>query len=468
MSERPKATGGGSRRPDLDTFYTINADGSRNFLHPADVSGRWQARKNAVFALLIVIYMVLPWIRVHGAPAIWIDIPHRAAYLFGRTFTNQDFYLMFFLVSGMGFALFVLTALWGRIWCGFACPQTVWLEGVFRKIERLIEGKREVRIRRNQGPAGFDKIWRKGLKHVLFVALSIFAAHLFLAYFIPVRELLQAMAGPPSEHRFAFGWMAVMSGILYFDFAWFREQVCVVVCPYGRLQSVLIDGDSKLVGYDRERGEPRGRVGEAEGDCIDCGRCVVVCPTGIDIRNGLQMECVGCGNCIDACDEVMDRVERPRGLVRYDSQRGFESGSRRPFFRPRVLLYAVLGLIGLTVFSLAAGRRATFEVRALRSPGMPYILDQGTLRNMINLDVQNKENAARVYGIEVSFPPDGPSPLVVLPQPRMRLEALTDRRIVAVASLPLDLYREPIPMRITVRDSLSGEVRAVTVKFLGP
>lgn len=513
-----------ARRPDLETVYTINTDGSRNFLHPADVSGRWQVRKYVVWAILIAVYAILPWIRVGGHPAVWIDIPHRQAFLFGRTFTNQDFYLVFFLVSGAGFALFALTALWGRIWCGFACPQTVWLEGVFRRIERWIEGKREVRLRRNRQPMSLDKLWRKGLKHLLFLALAAFAAHLFLAYFLPVRELLAAIGGPPRAHWTAFLWMAVMTGILYFDFAWFREQVCLVVCPYGRLQSVLIDRDTKLIGYDARRGEPRGKAGArpaggdpamaggtgggtaSAGDCVDCARCVVVCPTGIDIRNGLQMECVGCANCIDACDEVMDRLGRPRGLVRYDSQRGFEEGRARPLLRPRVFLYAALGLAGLVVSTLAAGRRASFEVRALRSPGMPYVLERGSLRNVFQVDVQNKEDAPRTYFLHVEGgeaavagtgagatgaqagassgdpelrggPPasassgrvaPGARPRIILPMDRVRLEAFADARVVAVATLALDAWREPIPLRFAVTDSASGVRREVLVKFLGP
>jgi cytochrome c oxidase accessory protein FixG len=283
-----------------------------------------------------------------------------------------------------------------------------------------------------------------------------------------VRDLLHAVSGPPAEHRVAFAWMAVTSAILYFDFAWFREQVCLVVCPYGRLQSVLIDVDTAIIGYDGRRGEPRGKPGEAAGDCIDCGRCIAVCPTGIDIRNGLQMECVGCANCIDACDEIMERAGRPRGLIRYDSQRGFEQGTRRRLLRPRVLLYAFLGLLGLSVSIAAGGRRATFEVRALRNPGLPYVLDQGVLRNVLLLDLQNKENAPRTYVLALQPEGAGAVPSIILPESRLRLGALESRRIVAVATLPLDDYREPVPLRFSVRDSVSGVERAAEAKFLGP
>lgn len=314
------------RRPDLDTVYTINADGSRNFLHPADVHGVWQVRKNIIWFVLLAIYVVTPWIPINGQPAVNFDIADRTAFLFGETFTNQDFYLLFFLVSGLGFGLFVATSLWGRVWCGYACPQTVFLEALFRRFERWIEGAREVRIRRNLGPNSWDKVWRKGVKHLVFVGLAWLTAHAFLAYFFQPRELLVAVTGPPGDHWAAFLWGTIWTGVLYFNYAWFREQTCLIICPYGRAQSALIDKDTVMIGYDEERGEPRSKkrataeslkAAEAKaaegggpialptaGDCIDCHRCVAVCPTGIDIRNGLQMECIGCANCIDACDDI--------------------------------------------------------------------------------------------------------------------------------------------------------------------
>lgn len=268
------------RRPDLESVFTINEDGSRNFLHPADSRGRWKARKTFVFTLLVLISALLPWIEVGGHPAVWIDIAGRRAFLMGRSFTNQDFYLTFFLISGAGFGLIVLTSLWGRVWCGFACPQTVWMEGVFRPIERLLEGPREIRIRRNHGPWTGDWFLRKGVKHLLFLALSWTMAHLFLAYFIPVRELLHALRSSPAQHPTAFAWMAIMTAVLYFDFAWFREQTCLVVCPYGRLQSALIDGDTVIIGYDAKRGEPRGKWGRRQATASIVGAALSSVPPG--------------------------------------------------------------------------------------------------------------------------------------------------------------------------------------------
>jgi cytochrome c oxidase accessory protein FixG len=465
--EKPQEPRGRPRLPDLDTVYTINTDGTRNFLHPADVAGRWQQRKSIVFAILIAIYAVLPWIMIGGHPAVLIDIPRREAFLFGRTFTNQDFYLLFFLISGIGFGLFVLTALWGRIWCGFACPQTVFLEGVFRRIERWIEGPRETRIRRNQSPMSGGKFARKTVKHLSFLGLSLLLAHVFIAYFIPARDLWGVVRSDPANHWTAFLWVVVMTGILYFDFSWFREQTCLVVCPYGRLQSAMIDSDTIVIGYDAGRGEPRSKTAENAGDCIDCRRCVVVCPTGIDIRNGLQLECVGCANCVDACDEIMDRMGRPRGLVRYDSRRGFETGARRKLLRPRVALYVALGLVGLTVASFAVTRRTNFEVHALRTRGMPYTLDAGAIRNLLQVNVQNKGKEPRVFRITLDA--RGQSGITtVIAEPRLALEGLADATVPIFVTMPQDAYSAAFPVTIAVRDSASGEVRQVEARFLGP
>ncbi len=463
--ERPKA-----RRPDLDTMFTINADGSRNFLHPADVRGRFQRRKNVVFAILLLIYVGLPWVTIGGHPAVHLDLPGRNAFLFGATFTNQDFYLVFFLLSGLGFALFVATALWGRIWCGYACPQTVFLEGVFRRVERWIEGPRDTRIRRNAGPLTPDKAWRKTVKHAAFLVLAWLNAHAFIAYFIPAQELLAAVTGPPGAHMTAFLWGTAWTAILYFDYAWFREQTCLVICPYGRAQSAMIDADTIVIGYDAARGEPRSKASAADGgDCIDCFRCVAVCPTGIDIRNGLQMECVGCGNCVDACDDVMAKVDRPPGLVRYDSQRGFAGEARRGLLRPRVFVYAALALVGLSVAAFTGARRTPFEVRVLRSRGLPYELDGDVIRNVVNLHVQNKLSRDAVFHLARSGEAPGPEALdMVIAQPRLALESLQDAVTPVILTFPRAEWTAPFPFRLAVTDSATGRAQDVELRFRGP
>jgi len=425
----------------------LRPDGGRSFVVPADVSGRHTRRRYAIFALLLCVYILTPWVQIGGHPAVFLDIEQRAFHLFGATFNAQDFWLTFFLVSGLGFLLIVVTALWGRVWCGYACPQTVFLEGVYRRVERLIEGPRNVRLKRDRAGVSFDRILRKSAKHLLFLLLSFVVAHVFMSYFVSLPALFDMMRERPREHPEAFAWAAGMTLLMYGNFAWFREQLCLIVCPYGRLQSVLSDSDSLLIGYDVRRGEPRGKAKQqGAGDCVDCGRCVVVCPTGIDIRNGLQMECIGCAGCVDACDDVMTKLGRPTGLIRYDSQSGL-TGAPKRFLRPRLYVYAALGLLGLVVGTSLARTRAPFEANVLRLSGAPYVLEDGgaRVRNALELHVVNKHGeptAFRVGGV-----PD-PALSYVVGMPRIELGSLEGRRIPIFVHAPNDGRKRTLRLRI--------------------
>ena len=419
------------RRPDVDTLFSVNPDGSRNAIHPADVAGRFQRRKRALWLLLVAIYLAVPWLKVGGHPALLIDIPHRHFYLFGQTFNAQDFWLAFFLVTGVGFALFMAAALFGRVWCGYACPQTVFLEGVFRRVERWIEGPPAAR-RGRDGAAPRREAVRRGVEVAAFLAIS-------------------AVVAP---------------GLLFVNFTWFREQLCIVVCPYGRLQGALYDQDTLLVGYDARRGEPRGPAGtDGAGACVDCYRCVSVCPTGIDIRNGPQLECVGCANCVDACDDVMAKLGREPGLVRHDSQRGF-AGQGRRFVRGRVFLYAALLAVGVGALSLALTRRRPFEAMLLRGPGRPYVVESGRVHNTFDLQLINKRPGRREFAVAVA----GTAGETVVTTGPLELDALEVRKVPVHVFVPLPEFKAGLKAELTItcREEGGDLVRLATAPLLGP
>ncbi len=419
-----------------------------------------------VFVLLVGLWVALPWVRVGAHPALFVDIEAHQLYLFGLTFNPQDTWLLFFLLTGVGFALVYATALAGRVWCGWACPQTVFLDGVYRRIERWIEGPREKRLRRDARPMTFEKALRKTATHAAFACVSLLLAHVILAYFVSLPKTLAMVRQSPGAHPQAFAWVVALASVLYVNFAWFREQFCVVLCPYGRLQSALLDEHSLVVGYDTRRGEPRGKKGAAgAGDCVDCKRCVAVCPTGIDIRNGLQMECLACTACIDACDEVMRKLGRPTGLIRYDSPDGLAGRARR-YLRPRIVLYTVLLLVGGAVAVIASGRRTDFEVALLRLPGEPYAMDGEDVRNAFQVHIVNKRAESVQYRLEVE---PSPEMSVVVPMAVVDVEPLAGARVPLFMSTPRSRFRVEFPVRVRVIPAGHQEkASTVTATFLGP
>jgi cytochrome c oxidase accessory protein FixG len=444
----------------------LPGDGRRHAIQPADVRGRFHRARTGVFALLIAFWAALPWVTLGGHPAVFLDVDTREFFLFGSAFNSQDTWLLFFLMTGVGFGLVYATALAGRVWCGWACPQTVFLEGIYRRIERAVEGPREKRLRRNAGPWNADKTVRTIASHVLYLVASVLVAHIFLSYFTSLPKTFAMVRQRPSAHPEAFAWVVAMTGVFYGNFAWFREQLCVVICPYGRLQSSLLDQHSLVVGYDAKRGEPRGKKGTAgAGDCVDCKRCVVVCPTGIDIRNGTQMECLACTACIDACDDVMDKLGRSRGLVRYDSEDGL-AGNPRKVVRSRMVLYSVLLAVGTVVAFMATRKHRDFEVSLLRLPGEPYTMEGGEVRNALQLHIVNKRSGATTYRMEVE-PADGMT--AVLPMPTVTLPALSDTHVPVFLSVPRERFHGGFPVRVRVsRSDDARDTLLVAGSFLGP
>lgn len=383
-----------------DRPATIGQGGVRQWLYPADFRGVWTQRRKAVYAILIVVFFALPWLKVGGHQAILLDLPHRKLAFFGFVLWPQDTVLLWLLLLSGMWGVFLVTAQWGRLWCGWGCPQTVFMEGVFRHVERWIEGKPNQRRKLDNGKWSARKIGKKALKHGVFLVISSHVANTFLCYVAGTDTVIEMTLSNPADNPTWFALMAGVNLVFYADFAWFREQLCTIACPYGRWQSVLLDAHSLIVGYDPGRGEsrasPRDRRAapdKAFGDCVDCFRCVQVCPTGIDIRKGLQMECVNCTACIDACDEVMDRVERPRGLIGYTSLEQLD-GRKRQAVRPRTMVYGLLFVGFVTAFVVVAGGRSSVGVQVLRAQRDAVTVSADDVMNHFQARVVNKSDKA--------------------------------------------------------------------------
>lgn len=356
-----------------ERLATLDEHGNRKYVHPEEVKGKWRNRRTAVYYALVAIYFILPWIHYSGKQIILLDIAEREFTFFGTTFFSHDGPLVFFLFLSSILAFGFITAKWGRIWCGWACPQTVFIDLVYRRIEKIIEGNARARKRLETQKLNFDKVAKKVFKWFMFLLVSIHLSHTFLGYFVGTRKLFLVTINSPSENWTLFIIMWSVTALFIFDFGWFREQFCIVACPYGRIQSVIMDETSLVVAYDKDRGEPRRTTvpADQEGDCISCDHCVKVCPTGIDIRKGTQLECISCTQCIDACDEIMTKMQRPLGLIRYDSLSNME-GKKTGFFRPRPMIYAGALIITLIAFGYALNKRNSISLQFMRGSKSAY------------------------------------------------------------------------------------------------
>jgi cytochrome c oxidase accessory protein FixG len=455
------------KTPDLVSVTTINRDGSRYFLHPSTSRGPFTFWRRLFGILLVAIYVALPWIEINGEPAVFLDIKERHFYVFGLDLPVQDLWILFFLIAGLGFTLFVVTALFGRLWCGWTCPYTVFIDTLYRPIEVWLEGDGPERRKLDDSPWNANKILRRGTKWLIYFLFSTAIAHVFLSYFVSLEDLWGMMHGSPLDNAKSFGVIAFLTIVLYFCFAWFREQFCIIMCPYGRLQSVLTDDDTIIIGYDEKRGEPRGKASDGTtGDCIDCRRCVNVCPTGIDIRDGLQLECIGCSNCIDACNEIMLKLGRPKGLVRYDSMNAL-AGKKRRFLRPRLFLYCALFLVGGTLLAVTASRNArSFTAQMTRTRGNPYLVNDQAILNRWKLTLINKRNQPATFTVALDGSPAGLR-MVGVDGP-IKFAPRTEKELSVVFAWDRATYTGRSNFEIVIRsEKAKGEIRE-EVSFVGP
>ena len=473
--EGRKEKGGGNEQvqPAIsyrDRIATMDEQGKRAWVHPKKPKGRKHRARFIVAMFLVAVFFAGPWIRIGGHPLLLLNVLERRFVILGQPFWPQDFHLFFLAMIATIVFILLFTVVYGRLFCGWVCPQTVFLEMVFRKIEYWIEGDRVAQMKLRARSWDEVKIFKRVAKHGIFLLISFAVANTFMAYLVGTDGFFERVTQPPTQHLGAFFGVVFFTSLFYFIFSWFREQACTLVCPYGRLQGVLLDKDSIVVSYDYVRGEqrtkPRYAKGKTDvGDCIDCSKCVQVCPTGIDIRNGTQLECVNCTACIDACDSVMDAVKKPRGLIRYASFNSIETG--KPLgLTGRMIGYSsvLLVLLGLLGFLLVS--RSDVETTILRTPGMLYQpVDEDHVRNLYSLKMVNKTFDPMPIQLRVVQPEEG---MVNLVGTELQIESNDVVESAFFVTLPIDEL-EGVKTKLVI-DVYTGDRKLETVKtsFMGP
>jgi cytochrome c oxidase accessory protein FixG len=457
-----------------DHLSTADREGHRKWLFPRKPSGPFYRGRTVVSWILLVILFAGPFIRIRGNPLLLLNIVERKFIILGQIFWPQDMIISAVTILVFLTGIIVFTAAFGRLWCGWVCPQTVLMEMVFRKIEYLIEGDSFAQRALARAPWTSAKIFKRALKHGVFLALSFLVGNTLLAYIIGTSQLFQIVTDNPARHLHGLGFMVLFTLLFYAIFARFREQACTFICPYGRLQSTLLDENSIVVAYDFKRGEQRGplrssqtreqRKAAGSGDCIECRQCVAVCPTGIDIRDGTQMECVHCTACIDACDSVMDKVGQRRGLIRYASLNGIERGEKLRF-TPRLAGYCILLAVLIGFWTVLVFTRSDASTTLLRAPGALFQqMPDGHFSNLYTVKVVNKTSRAMAITLKLESPAGdlqvmGPSLLVPAEQ-------------LAQASVLIELDRaRMLPGKTPLRVGVYAEGRKLeTLKtvFIGP
>lgn len=451
-----------------DSLGIVEKGGKRRWIYPKEPRGRYTIARTALSSILLIILFGVPFIKVGGHPLMLFDIINRKFVLFGFPFGPHDFFLLGLAMITTIVFIFLFTAVYGRLFCGWICPQTVFMESVFRKIDYWIEGDYRQQRKLNESSWNGIKIGKKGAKYFSYFVISFLVSNMLLAWIIGVDALGKIITDPVDEHVGGFTAMMMFTGLFYWIFIWFREQACILVCPYGRLQGVLLDRNSLVIAYDYLRGEPRGKLKRNEerklGDCIDCKECVAVCPTGIDIRHGTQLECVNCTACIDACDNVMDKIRKPRGLIRYDSINGIKTQTRR-IFTSRVIGYTAVQVLLVSLLAYFLVTRSEIDITILRTPGMFYQEQpNGRVSNLYDIKLLNKTFDTRSVDLKLV---SGNGELKILadklsmaPQDGMQAKAfvIMDKRSIT---------RMNTPIEIGVFEN-GRQIHRVQTSFLGP
>jgi len=451
---------------------TVDLYEDRKKIYVKKVKGLFQQVRTVSLWLLMAMYFSICWISIDGQQLVHFNLPERQFHIFGATFWPQDFVLLSWLLIICAFGLFFITTLFGRVWCGYTCPQTAWTF-IFMWLEEYFEGSRNQRIKLDDSEMDRDKIKKKALKHASWVAVAFATGLTFVGYFYPIRELVPDLITFSLESGWAAFWIVFFTIATYLNAGWMREQVCLYMCPYARFQSVMFDPDTLVVSYNPQRGEARGSRKKTSdykklglGDCVDCGLCVQVCPTGIDIRDGLQYECIGCAKCIDACDSVMDKMAYPRGLISYTTEQQLENKTSK-LLRPRTIGYAVVFLIMVVAFSIKLGIRDAVELEVLRDRGSLYQTSaRGYIENAYTLKVVNMSKEPRTFQLSVSGLKD------------MRIIGNTEFVVPAadIGSIPVGVEVNPSNIQQSNTDIIftlrpqdnPDETFAVESRFLGP
>lgn len=457
---------------------TMDKKGKRQWVFPKKPSGRFTKYRTWVAWFLLAILVLAPFVKLpNGNPVFMFNIPKGEFIIFGFPFFTSDFFLLAIGMITTIVFIVLFTVVYGRIFCGWICPQTIFMEHVFRKIEYMIEGDRPKQMKLAKQEWDEEKIRKRLLKWTIFTLISFFIANIFLAYIIGSDALLNLVKEGPNENWSTFIGLIIFTGLFYFIFAWFREQVCTLVCPYGRLQGVLIDKKTIIVAYDFKRGEAevgraKFRKGEdrkaaGKGDCIDCKQCVVVCPTGIDIRNGTQLECINCTACIDACDEVMEKVNLPKGLIRYASEEDIVTGKKFKF-TGRMLAYTIALIAMILSINLFLFNRNNVEVKFLHVPGRDYKIEGNTIVNLYQYTLYNKTNDDMTVSFEVESHEDGIIRIIDGPSPiRLTKGAIKQGTVeVRIPRTDVTSYKERVVMKAV--DSEGKELDDYSTSFAAP